>query len=73
MQRNLLQCVVIYEAYNILPFEIYEIYFTKVLVVQMFNEREDYMMKLFGISGRTQASIDYWGECALCSLRFCFC
>ena len=62
MQRNLLQCVVIYEAYNILPFEIYEIYFTKVLVVQMFNEREDYMMKLFSMYVRTQESIDYWGE-----------
>ena len=34
----------------------------QVVVVQMFNEREDYMMKLFGISGRTQESIDYWGE-----------
>lgn len=34
----------------------------KVTVVQMFNEREDFMMKLFGISGRTQESIDYWGE-----------
>ena len=28
----------------------------------VFNEREDVMMKLFGISGRTQESIDYWGE-----------
>ncbi len=34
----------------------------KVTVVQMFNEKEDFMMKLFGISGRTQESIDYWGE-----------
>lgn len=33
-----------------------------VTIVQMFNEREDFMMKLFGISGRTQESIDYWGE-----------
>ena len=33
-----------------------------VTVVQMFHEREDFMMKLFGISGRTQESIDYWGE-----------
>ena len=41
---------------------IYRIETKKVVVVQMFNEREDYMMKLFGISGRTQESIDYWGE-----------
>ena len=41
---------------------IYRIEAKKVVVVQMFNEREDFMMKLFGISGRTQESIDYWGE-----------
>lgn len=34
----------------------------QVMIVQMFNEREDYMMILFGLSGRTQESIDYWGE-----------
>ena len=33
-----------------------------VIIVQMFHERQDFMMKLFGISGRTQESIDYWGE-----------
>ena len=41
---------------------IYRIEPEKVIVVQMFHEREDFMMKLFGISGRTQESIDYWGE-----------
>ena len=41
---------------------IYRIKGKKVVIVQMFNEREDYMMKLFGMSGRTQESIDYWGE-----------
>ena len=41
---------------------IYRIADKRVIVVQMFNEREDFMMKLFGISGRTQESIDYWGE-----------
>ncbi len=34
----------------------------KVVIVQMFNEKEDFMMKLFGVSGRTQESIDFWGE-----------
>ena len=33
-----------------------------VVIVNMFNEKEDFMLKLFGISGRTQESIDYWGE-----------
>jgi hypothetical protein len=41
---------------------IYRIEDDKVVIVQMFNEKEDFMMKLFGISGRTQESIDYWGE-----------
>ena len=41
---------------------IYRIEKKKVIIVQMFHEREDYMMVLFGESGRTQESIDYWGE-----------
>lgn len=41
---------------------IYRIELKKVVIVQMFHEREDFMMKLFGISGRSQESIDYWGE-----------
>ena len=36
---------------------IYRIEEKKVIVVQMFNEREDFMMKLFGVSGRTQESL----------------
>lgn len=41
---------------------IYRIEPQKIIVAQMFNEREDFMMKLFGMSGRTKESIDYWGE-----------
>lgn len=41
---------------------IYRIEKEKVIIVQMFHEKEDFMMKLFGVSGRTQESIDYWGE-----------
>jgi plasmid stabilization system protein ParE len=33
-----------------------------IIVAEMFGEREDFMYKLYGISGRTQESIDYWGE-----------
>ena len=43
-------------------FFIYRIEKSSVVVVNMFNEKEDFMLKLFGISGRTQESIDYWGE-----------
>ena len=41
---------------------IYRIEQDRVIIVQMFHERQDFMMKLFGISGRTLESIDYWGE-----------
>ena len=34
----------------------------KIIVAEMFGEREDFLYKLFGISGRTRDSIDYWGE-----------
>ncbi len=33
-----------------------------IIVAEMFGEKEDFMYKLFGVSGRTQESIDYWGE-----------
>ena len=41
---------------------VYRIEVGKVIIVQMFHEREDFMMKLFGMSGRTEESIDFWGE-----------
>ena len=33
-----------------------------IIIAEMFGEKEDFMYKLFGVSGRTQESIDYWGE-----------
>ena len=33
-----------------------------IIFAEMFGEKEDFMNKLFGISGRTQESIDCWGE-----------
>lgn len=41
---------------------IYRIEPDKIIIANIFNEKEDFMMKLFGLSGRTQESIDYWGE-----------
>ena len=34
----------------------------RIIIAEMFGEREDFINKLFGISGRTQEAIDYWGE-----------
>ena len=33
-----------------------------VFVTAIYNEREDFMWKMFGIRLRTQESKDYWGE-----------
>lgn len=41
---------------------VYKIESERILVLQMFHEREDFTAQLFGVSGRTQESIDYWGE-----------
>lgn len=34
----------------------------KIMIVEMFDEREDFMYQLFGISTRTKESMDYWGD-----------
>ena len=33
-----------------------------VYISKIYHEKEDILMKLFGISSRTDESIDYWGE-----------
>ena len=33
-----------------------------VQIVKMYGEEEDFMLHIFGIKSRSQASIDYWGE-----------
>lgn len=33
-----------------------------VRITDIFNEREDFMWKLFGIKTTTQETKDYWGE-----------
>ena len=35
---------------------------TQVNILDMFNEKEDFIFKLFGVSMRSKDSIDYWGE-----------
>ena len=36
----------------------YYIESSTIIIAEMFNEKEDFMLKLFGISGRTKESID---------------
>jgi hypothetical protein len=33
-----------------------------IYITDIYNEKEDFMWKMFGIRLRTQESIDYWGE-----------
>ena len=40
----------------------YRIEKDKIIIVEIFDEREDFMYKLFGISSISQESIDYWEE-----------
>lgn len=40
----------------------YRIEKDKIIVVEMFDDREDFMYKLFGITTTTHESIDYWDE-----------
>lgn len=49
----------IYVGHNYL---FYRIETDRIIIVEMFDEREDFMYKLFGISTTSQESIDYWGE-----------
>lgn len=34
----------------------------QIYISDIYNEREDFMWKMFGVKLRTQESIDYWGE-----------
>ena len=34
----------------------------RIVILEMFNEREDFIYVLFGIPMRSHESIDYWGE-----------
>ena len=49
----------IYVSHNYLFYRIEE---DKIIVVEMFDERENFMYKLFGISTTSQKSVDYWDD-----------
>lgn len=40
----------------------YKIEKDKIIIAEMFDDREDFMYKLFGISTTSQESLDYWNE-----------
>lgn len=40
----------------------YKIDKSEILIVDIYNEREDFMWKLFRIKTRTQETEDYWNE-----------
>ncbi|MBO5152907.1 MAG: type II toxin-antitoxin system RelE/ParE family toxin [Eubacterium sp.] len=41
---------------------IYRITYEMILILEIFNEREDFMRQLFGIVTTPQETLDYWGE-----------
>lgn len=49
----------LYAGHNYL---FYRIEKDRIIIVEMFDEREDFMYKLFGISSVSRESLDYWNE-----------
>ena len=41
---------------------IYRILEDMILILEIFNEKEDFMYQLFGIVTTSQDTLDYWGE-----------
>lgn len=41
---------------------IYRILDEMILVLEIFNEKEDFMYQLFGVITTSQDTLDYWGE-----------
>lgn len=41
---------------------IYRILDDMIMILEIFNEKEDFMYHLFGIVTTSQETIDYWGE-----------
>lgn len=49
----------LYVAHNYLFYRIED---DKIIVIELFDEHEDFIYKLFGITTTSQDSIDYWEE-----------
>jgi hypothetical protein len=33
-----------------------------IMILEIFNEKEDFMYQMFGISTTSKETLDYWGE-----------
>lgn len=49
----------LYVGHNYLFYRVEE---DKIIIVEMFDEKEDFMWKLFGMETTSQETINYWGE-----------
>lgn len=49
----------LYVAHNYI---FYRIEKNQIIIVEMFDDREDFIYKLFGINSTTQDTLDYWDE-----------
>lgn len=49
----------LYAGHNYL---FYRIETDRIIIVEMFDDREDFMYKLFGISTTLQETVEYWNE-----------
>ena len=41
---------------------VYRIQGDIILILEVFNEKEDFIYQLFGVQTTTQDTIDFWGE-----------
>ena len=41
---------------------VYRILDDMIMILEIFNEKEDFMYQLFGIVSTSQDTLDYWGE-----------
>ena len=49
----------LYVGHNYLFYRIEE---SRIIIVEMFDDREDFMYKLFGIRSISQESLEYWDD-----------
>ena len=41
---------------------IYRVFDDLILILEIFNEKEDFMYQLFGVISTSQETLDYWDE-----------
>ena len=43
-------------------YSVYQILDELILVLEIFNEKEDFMYQMFGVITTSQDTLEYWGE-----------